>query len=55
MTGRRHSVLVAENNRAIAQALRFHLERAGFAVYVAHDGDQAAIPRSMSVIEFLLF
>lgn len=43
MHSRRHSVLIAENNRAVAQALRLHLERAGFSVFVAHDGDQAAI------------
>ena len=43
MAAKRNSILVAENNRAVAQALRFHLERAGFSVYVAHDGDQAAI------------
>ena len=43
MASKRHSILVAENNRAMAQALRFHLERAGFSVFVAYDGDQAAI------------
>ena len=43
MTSRRHSILIAENNRAIAQVLRLHLSRAGFSVFVAHDGDQAAI------------
>ena len=43
MSNRRHSVLVAESSRAIAEALRFHLLRAGLTVIVAHDGDQAAI------------
>jgi len=43
MHSRPRSILVAENNRAMAQALRLHLERAGYSVFVAHDGDQAAI------------
>ncbi len=43
MQKRPRSILIAENNRAIAQALRLHMERAGYSVYVAHDGDQAAI------------
>jgi CheY-like chemotaxis protein len=43
MHKRHRSILIAENNRAIAQALRLHMERAGFSVYVAYDGDQAAI------------
>jgi DNA-binding response OmpR family regulator len=43
MHKRPRSILIAENNRAMAQALRLHLERAGYSVFVAHDGDQAAI------------
>src|SRR5579862_2663480 len=40
---RRRSVLIAENDRAYAQWMKLHLERAGFMVYVAYDGEQAAI------------
>ncbi len=43
MHKRPRSILIAENNRAMAQALRLHMERAGYSVYVAHDGDQASI------------
>ncbi len=43
MYNRRRSVLIAENNRAIANGLRLHLERAGFSVFLAYDGEQAAI------------
>ena len=43
MHKRPRSILIAENNRATAQALRLHLERAGYSVYVALDGDQASI------------
>jgi DNA-binding response OmpR family regulator len=35
--------LIAENDRACAQWLKLHLERAGFGVFVAYDGEQAAI------------
>jgi two-component system chemotaxis response regulator CheY len=54
MAKRRQSVLVAENNRALAQTLRFHLERAGFSVYVAHDGDQAAILSARQRFDLIL-
>ena len=54
MANRRQSVLVAENNRALAQALRFHLERAGFSVYVAHDGDQASILAARQRFDLIL-
>jgi CheY-like chemotaxis protein len=43
MTKRRRSVLIAAANRGIAQGLRSCVEQAGFSVYVAHDGEQAAI------------
>jgi CheY-like chemotaxis protein len=34
-------ILLAEDNRVMADVLRFNLERAGYAVTVAHDGQQA--------------
>ena len=43
MKNRRRSVLVAENDRAIAQTLKSRLEHAGFGVFLAYDGEQAAI------------
>ncbi len=43
MKNRRRTVLIAENNRAIARLMRLHLERAGYCVFVAHDGEQASI------------
>lgn len=54
MPGRRHSVLVAENNRAVAQAIRLHLEKAGFSVFIAHDGDQAAILAARQRFDLIL-
>jgi DNA-binding response OmpR family regulator len=54
MTTRRQSILVAENNRAIAQALRVHLERAGFTVIVTLDGDQAAILAARQRFDLIL-
>lgn len=41
MQASRYSILIAEDNRAMAQVLRFNLEHAGFQVCVAHDGLQA--------------
>ncbi|WP_397569833.1 PleD family two-component system response regulator [Schlesneria sp. T3-172] len=43
MSHRRRSILIAESNRAMSQSLRNHLEGAGYSVFVAHDGEQAAI------------
>ncbi|TWU20978.1 Alkaline phosphatase synthesis transcriptional regulatory protein PhoP [Novipirellula galeiformis] len=34
-------ILVAEDNRVLADVLRFNLERSGFKVTVAYDGDMA--------------
>lgn len=41
MTDNRSSVLIVEDNRAMAQVLRFNFERAGFATEIAFDGLQA--------------
>lgn len=41
MAGALTSVLVAEDNRVLSDVLRFNLERAGFEVVVARDGQQA--------------
>ena len=41
MSNGNRQVLVAEDNAALASVLRFNLERAGFAVTVAHNGRQA--------------
>ena len=43
MRYRRRSVLIANGSRTIAQECREHLERAGFGVFVASDGEQACI------------
>jgi len=43
MSHRRRSILIADSNRPLSQSLRIQLERAGFSVFLAHDGDQAAI------------
>ncbi len=43
MKHKRSSVLIAEADRAVAQDLRAQMERAGFTVFVARDGEQAAI------------
>ncbi|WP_010583304.1 response regulator [Schlesneria paludicola] len=43
MKNRRRSVLIAESNRTLAQSLRLQLEEMGLQVFVAHDGEQAAI------------
>jgi DNA-binding response OmpR family regulator len=40
---RRRSILIAENDRALSKVLRMHLERAGYTVLVAYDGEQAGI------------
>jgi DNA-binding response OmpR family regulator len=40
--GAKKSILLAEDNRAIADVLRFNLQRAGFGVSVARDGAEAA-------------
>ena len=54
MYNRRRSVLIAENDRAIAAALRLHLEREGFSVFVAHDGEQAAILAARQRFELMV-
>lgn len=46
---KRH-ILIAEDNRALAQVFRFNLERAGFNVHVTHDG--AAAARELAVRGF---
>ncbi len=38
MLSEKSSVLIVEDNRALAQVLRFNIERAGFEVVVAYDG-----------------
>lgn len=43
MKNRRRSVLIADSDRAVCLALRLGLEQVGMKVYVAHDGEQAAI------------
>ncbi len=42
MIGGDRRILVAEDNPALAQVIRFNLERAGFAVQVAGNGEDAA-------------
>jgi DNA-binding response OmpR family regulator len=54
MYNRRRSILLAENDRSIAQALRLHLERAGFSVFVARDGEQAAILAARQRFELIV-
>ena len=54
MMNRRRSILIAENDRAIAQWLKLHLERAGFSVYVAFDGEQAAILAARQRFELII-
>ena len=54
MYNRRRSVLIAESDRAIAQLLRLHLERAGFSVFVAYDGEQAAILAARQRFELIV-
>ena len=43
MKNERQSVLIADDNRAMAQGLRYNFEQAGYSVYVTHDGGQAAV------------
>jgi len=43
MSGSDNTILIAEDNRAMAQVLRYNLERAGFSVTTVYDGEQAAI------------
>ena len=54
MRNRRRSVLIADNNRAMAQSLRMHLERDGFSVFVAHDLEQATILAARQRFELML-
>jgi DNA-binding response OmpR family regulator len=54
MKNRRRSVLIAEAHRETAQGLRFHLERAGFSVFVAHDGEQASILAARQRFELIV-
>ncbi len=50
MTDNRSRVLIVEDNRAMAQVLRFNFERAGFATEIAFDGLQAV--RQLEVRSF---
>lgn len=54
MKNRRRSVLIAENDRAIAHGLRTHLEMAGLTVLVAYDGEQAAILAARQRFEMII-
>ena len=42
MTDLRPRILIAEDNRALGQVMKFNLERAHFDVRIAHDGQEAA-------------
>lgn len=54
MRNRRRSVLIANQNRAVAQGIRLHLERAGLSVILAHDLEQAAILAARQRFELMI-
>ena len=54
MKNRRRSVLIANQNRAVAQGIRLHLERAGLSVILAHDLEQASIQAARQRFELMI-
>ena len=54
MAAERIRVLIAEDNRVMADVIRFNLQRAGYDVYVAPDGRDAARAAAEQSYDFVM-